>query len=359
MLYSKIIRPCLFRLDPEDSHHLALSIGGLVKAKGVLDTFLRYCNSTALNSRNRNEPITVGNLTFPNHLGLAAGCDKDCKAVDLFAALGFGHIEIGTVTPLPQVGNPRPRIFRIAQDAAIINRMGFPSAGADVVAARLTALRARYEQINKSGSTFVPPVIGVNVGKMKETALDRASEDYCHTITKFGSLADYFAVNVSSPNTPELRKLQEREPLLRLFSKIKEIAPSETPLFVKVAPDLDDGQLNDLVECVAELGLTGIIATNTTISRPQPLLALAHGRVYGEVGGLSGEPLADISLTVVRKLVQMSRARFQVIGVGGINSSARAQAMLESGAVLVQVYSGLIFKGPGLVKELLAATWKA
>jgi dihydroorotate dehydrogenase len=274
---------------------------------------------------------------------LAAGYDKDGEGYRGLACLGFGHIEIGTVTPEPQPGNPKPRVFRLVDQRSVINRMGFPGRGAAYVAGRLR------------GRPPGGPVIGVNIGKQKATPLEDAADDYEELVDVFAPLADYLAVNISSPNTPGLRKLQERGFLGALLGRVAarrdEVAGrtgKSVPVLVKLAPDLTDDQLATAVDVIAESGLDGIIATNTTVSRDT-----VSGPLAEEEGGLSGAALTAMSTRIIARIHEHTRGAIPIVGVGGIMSPADARAKLDAGATLVQVYTGLVYEGPGLVKRIL------
>jgi dihydroorotate dehydrogenase len=333
------LRPWLFRLDPELTHTLSLSLirlaGSLLPARWLLNKLYAAPHI----------PVRAFGINFNNPVGLAAGYDKDALGWRGLACLGFGHIEVGTVTPLPQPGNPRPRIFRLIEDQAVINSMGFPGLGAQVVAAHL--------KNRPSGG----PVIGVNIGKNKDTPLEQAGEDYSSLVKTFAPLADYLAVNVSSPNTVGLRRLQGRAALQKLLTQVQAsrlLASQElgrsVPILVKLSPDLDPAELDDALDVIQGTGMDGVIATNTTLSRPSLLNANVH-----EAGGLSGAPLHHQSLQMVRQIVQSTNGHLPVIGVGGIMDAAGARRMLDAGAVLVQVYTGLVYAGPGLVTGILRA----
>jgi len=329
-------------MDPERAHALALRVGAVVKAPGLLFQLIR-----AISRVGPAQNIRVGALTFQNALGLAAGCDKNCEALDLFAALGFGHIEVGTVTSEPQEGNPKPRMFRLAEDRALINRLGFPSHGAVVVADRLRAARARLNRIDGTR-----PIIGVNIGKLKSVPIDHAEADYIVTAKHFTDLADYIAINVSSPNTPDLRALQERGRLSGLLRGVVEATDRKVPIFVKIAPDLSWEQISDVIGCAIESGIAGIIATNTTIDRSKLSVDCA------ESGGLSGAALRERSLEVVQFIgrecaSELASERLGLIGVGGISSPADAQRMLDAGAQAVQLYTGLVYRGPFLCSQII------
>lgn len=284
----------------------------------------------------------VAGLHFKNPVGLAAGFDKDAKHLHALSVLGFGSIEVGTVTPLPQPGNDRPRSFRLPADAALINRMGFNNEGVDVMVNRL-------KQFDRKGL-----IIGGNIGKNKTTPIENSMNDYEICFEKLFEFVDYFVVNVSSPNTPGLRSLQEKEPLTRLLMRLQELnhrhsAPK--PIFLKIAPDLAFTQVDDIAEIIITTGLSGIIATNTTISRSGLKTSGEQLEKYGS-GGLSGKPLTDRATEIIRYLKSKSQNRFVIIGVGGIHSSEDALEKLEAGADIVQVYTGLIYEGPSLVKKI-------
>jgi dihydroorotate dehydrogenase len=331
-------RSLLFRLDPETAHGLSLST--IAKAERVPG--LRALLS-AQYSEPDAEPVEVFGLQFPNRVGLAAGYDKDGDGWRGLACLGFGHIEVGTVTPEPQPGNPKPRVFRLVEEQSVINRMGFPGRGADYVAARL---RGR-----KSGG----PIIGANIGKQKTTDLEDAASDYEKLVDVFAPLADYLAVNISSPNTPGLRKLQERGFLRALLGRVaarRDQAADEigrrVPVLVKLAPDLDDEQLLTAVDVISESGLDGIIATNTTISRD----GLDHP-LADEEGGLSGAALTEMSTAIIARIAERTGGEIPIVGVGGVMGPQDARAKLDAGATLIQLYTGLVYEGPGLVKRIL------
>jgi dihydroorotate dehydrogenase len=337
MMYP-LSRSLLFRLDPEAAHGLSLkAIARVGRVPG-----LRTAVASMFNVPDA-EPVEVFGLRFPNRVGLAAGYDKDGEGWRGLAALGFGHIEIGTVTPEPQPGNPKPRVFRLVERRSVINRMGFPGRGAAYVAERM--------QNRPPGG----PVLGVNIGKQKTTSLEEAAADYEELVDVFAPLADYLAVNISSPNTPGLRRLQERDFLGALLGRVAvrrdEVADRlgrRVPVLVKLAPDLTDEQLVTAVDVIVESHLDGIIATNTTISRE----GLDHP-LSGEDGGLSGAALTDMSTRIITRIHQHTGGSIPIIGVGGIMGPGDARAKLDAGASLVQVYTGLIYEGPGLVKRIL------
>jgi dihydroorotate dehydrogenase len=337
MLYS-LSRRALFRLDPETAHGLA--IRAMARLGAMPPVLAAVASRFAVEDA---EPVEAFGLRFANRVGLAAGYDKDGEAWRGLAALGFGHIEVGTVTPEPQPGNPRPRVFRLEPQRSLINRMGFPGRGADFVARRLRGPRP------------AGLVLGVNIGKQKSTPLEEAVHDYEELIDVFAPLADYLAVNVSSPNTPGLRRLQERgflDGLLRaVAARRDEVADRigrRVPVLVKLAPDLDDDQLTTAVDVIGASGLDGIIATNTTIERP----AIDHPAA-AEEGGLSGAALTARSTEVVARIADQVAGAFPIIGVGGVMGPADAKAKLDAGATLVQIYTGLIYEGPGVVRRIV------
>jgi len=334
-------RSILFQFDPEVAHNLTLQlmrIGGL----RPINSILRAIYSAPL------QPVQAFGLTFKNPVGLAAGYDKDGIAIRGLSALGFGHIEVGTVTPRPQSGNPKPRIFRLMEDEAVINRMGFPGKGAQYVSKQLSVFRRHRPR---------SIVIGLNLGKNKDTPLEEAANDYVALLQRFTSLADYLAINVSSPNTVGLRRLQGREMLERLLGAIakerKQIMlgrGGHRPILVKLAPDLSDGELEDALGVILNTGMDGVIATNTTLAREG-----LRSNYREESGGLSGSPLKVRSEAMLEKIVRRMDGRIPIVSVGGIMSPEDAKRHLDMGATLVQVYTGLIYRGPGLVRDIVRA----
>jgi dihydroorotate dehydrogenase len=353
-----LFRPLLFRLDPESAHQLTLQ---LVRLAGVLPPARWLLQAMCAAPE---KPVEVFGLKFKNPVGLAAGYDKDGIAVRGLSGLGFGHLEIGTVTPRPQPGNPRPRIFRLIADQAVINRMGFPGKGMEAVKVSLRgALKERKsklqfgEKVGSSGrqSPFHKGVIlGVNLGKNKDTPLEEAARDYVSLMETFYGLPDYFAINVSSPNTVGLRRLQGRgmlEALLGAIAKARQAAPDNAiPILVKLAPDLSDDELDDALEVILQTGMDGVIATNTTLRR-----AGLRSLQRDETGGLSGSPLRDLSEEVLKQVLKKLEGRLPVISVGGIMSPEDAKRRLDMGAALVQIYTGLVYAGPGLVQKIIRA----
>ena len=334
------IRNLLFRLPPEQAHNLALNGLDLAHRLGVLSAFAPEPNAL---------PVNVMGLDFPNPVGLAAGLDKNADHLDALGALGFGFIEVGTVTPLAQPGNPKPRMFRLPEHQAIINRMGFNHEG-------LAHLLARVDKRRYRG------ILGINVGKNKDTPNDQSESDYRKGISAVYSRADYITVNVSSPNTPGLRDLQFGDSLKGLLAAIKdEQLNCQTqfgryvPIAVKIAPDMDDEGIRFVASALRETGLDGVIATNTTISRE----AVAGHRHEREAGGLSGAPVREASLRVIRGLYAELGEALPIIGVGGITDGESAAEKIRAGARLVQIYTGFIYRGPVLIRESVEAIRRA
>jgi dihydroorotate dehydrogenase len=329
-----LAQSALLKLEPETAHDL--TIGWLKRSqRGFLEATYRQTLP--------HKPVTVWGKTFPNPVGLAAGLDKNGECVDAFHAMGFGFVEIGTVTPVGQPGNPKPRLFRIPQKHAIINRMGFNNHGVDYL----------LEQVSKANNKGIT---GINIGKNKATPEEAALSDYLICLDKVYAHADYVTVNISSPNTPGLRNLQYGEALDNLLSGLKErqteladIHGVYTPIVVKIAPDLSDEELQSIAHSLVNANMDGVIATNTTLSR-DAVQGLPHA---DEMGGLSGSVLTERSLEVTQDLVKYLDGAMPLISVGGIDSPAAAQARLDAGADLVQVYSALIYQGPQLVKDLV------
>lgn len=336
-MYKLFVKPYLFSLDPEKAHYKALKLHRIVLAIPLLNLFYRRKKIHDHKSLQRK----VFGITFPNPVGMAAGFDKDAKYMHQLAEMGFGCVEVGTVTPLAQPGNDKPRLFRLKKDEALINRMGFNNLGVD---AMVELLKNRPKNI----------VIGGNIGKNKITPNDQAIGDYLICFEKLFPYVDYFVVNVSSPNTPNLRELQDKEPLKALLSAVIEAnlkKDNPKPVLLKIAPDLTNSQLNDVIDIAKELNLSGIVATNTTISREGLITPKEEVEKLG-MGGLSGKPLTKRSLEVVKYIVEGSERKIPVIGVGGIYSAADAKRMLDAGACLVQLYSGFIYEGTALISEI-------
>ncbi len=355
MIYRSLLRPALFRYgDAEAVHERVLSALAAISRSPMLTQALAVAMSAAGAAEAATSTELFG-LRFPNPVGLAAGFDKNAVAVPALAALGFGFIEVGTVTRWAQPGNPRPRLFRLPEDAALINRMGFNNAGAEVVAARLARQRG----------IAVP--LGISLGKSKATPLDDAVADYLGSLDTLYPYGDYFAVNVSSPNTPGLRALQERQRLDALLAALQaalrthagaEGRAAPKPLLVKVAPDLDDAALDEVLDVCLAREVSGLIAVNTTVAR-DGVSAATPPSLREEPGGLSGRPLLARALAVVRRLAARSDARLPLIGCGGISTAEDAQRMLDAGAALVQLYTGFIYEGPTLPRRLLRGLGKA
>lgn len=337
--YHHVARPVLFSQDSEQIHNRTLA--GLSLASRI--TPLRRLMEGVFDVPDL--PVTVGGLRFPNPVGLAAGMDKQAVAVPAWKAMGFGFSELGGVTWHGQPGNPQPRMFRAVEDRALINRMGFNNGGAPALAARLTQWR-------QCGLWPAHPV-GVNLGKSKITPLDQAPTDYASSFDALRDLADFFVVNVSSPNTPNLRQLQDKSALDEILAALQERnTVSKRPIWVKVAPDLSFEALDEILELVGPRNLAGLVATNTTITRPATNDPVA-ARIYRETGGLSGAPLAARSTEVIRHLYRQTRGAMPIIGVGGIFTAEDAWQKITAGASLVQIYSGLVYEGPGIVRDIV------
>jgi len=336
-MYKRIVLPILFRFDAETIHHFAtsaLKISFAIPGTRWLAHRLFVVDDPRLRR-------TVFGIDFPNPVGMAAGFDKNAELVTELSALGFGFVEIGTVTPRPQPGNPKPRLFRLKTDGGLINRMGFNNKGAGPAAGRLRSLHQKV-------------IIGGNIGKNKDTPNEEALHDYQRCFHDLFDTVDYFVVNVSSPNTPGLRDLQEREPLTRLLLALQQdnnAKPSPKPILLKIAPDLTNSQLDDIVAIVAETKIAGVIATNTTISRAD-LRTDAQTVADMGAGGVSGKPVRDRSTEVIRYLHQKSGGTFPIVGVGGIFTADDALEKLQAGASLVQVYTGFIYEGPAMAKRI-------
>jgi dihydroorotate dehydrogenase len=329
-----VMKPWLFRLDAERAHTLTVKMMVVAHRVGMLKSVVAA----------PQQPRSVMGLTFPNVLGLAAGMDKSAGAVEAWGALGFGFVEVGTLTPRPQPGNPKPRLFRLPEHAALINRMGFNNPG---IEAAVKKLRNRRTQA----------VVGVNIGKNFDTPNDKAVDDYLICLKAAYPVADYVAVNISSPNTKGLRDLQAEDSVRQLVSALKKEQASlqkehgkTVPLLVKIAPDLNDMQIEALARVFNEQAIDGVIATNTTIDRS----AVTGHALAQEAGGLSGAPVRERSTLVIQAFRTLLKETVPVIGVGGILTGADAREKMKAGAALVQVYSGLVYRGPGLVREVLA-----
>ncbi|WP_293916436.1 MULTISPECIES: quinone-dependent dihydroorotate dehydrogenase [unclassified Sphingobacterium] len=340
----KLIKPFFFSMNPESAHHTVT---------GGLQTFTKIWGAKSLlksiyTVEDKRLEREVFGLKFKNPVGLAAGFDKNGEYIDEMVNFGFGFIEIGTVTPRPQPGNDKPRMFRLVSDKALINRMGFNNQGADVAAGRLRHLKQRGNII-----------IGGNIGKNKITPNEDAVLDYIYCFKALFDYVDYFVVNVSSPNTPGLRDLQEKEPLMNILRQLMDINSKDgisKPILLKIAPDLTNSQLDDIVEIVQETQIAGVIATNTTISRDG---LQSDPNLVKETGGVSGRPLTNRSTEVIRYLADKSGRSFPIIGVGGIHSAQDAIEKLDAGASLIQVYTGFIYEGPRLISDICKGILKA
>ncbi|MDX1685819.1 MAG: quinone-dependent dihydroorotate dehydrogenase [Saprospiraceae bacterium] len=333
-----MLKPLLFLLPPEKAHHLALKLFGFALSIPIINFLVRKT------FERHNDAVTLAGITFPNRVGLAAGFDKDGKYMSLLKNLGFGFLEIGTVTPEPQEGNPRPRLFRLPEDEALINRMGFNNDG----------LQAMVERLRSSRPSDI--VIGANIGKNKVTPNEHAVDDYIACFKALKDHVDYFVVNVSSPNTPGLRELQEKDPLMKIICSLQQINDAyeeSKPIFLKIAPDLTNDQLDDIAEIVRATGISGIVATNTTISREGLTSSESRLKEIGN-GGLSGKPVLERSNEVIAYLRKALGQDVVIIGVGGIFSASDAQLKINAGADLVQIYTGFIYEGPGLVGRIAA-----
>lgn len=338
--YEKLFFPAIRHLDPEMAHDRTLNALELAQSNSLGRAMLR-----SIAGEVPVQPVQVGRLHFPNPLGIAAGFDKDARVVRGLALLGFGHVEVGTLTPRPQPGNPRPRIFRLPADGAVINRMGFPNGG---VAAAVPRLRALAEHPHDF-------VLGVSLGKQKETPLADAAGDYIAVMRAVHAYADYLAVNISSPNTPGLRELQGGRYLERLLGALvaenRGLAAADKPsppLWVKVAPDLEPREVDEIMEALVATGVDGIIVANTTLARD----GLAD-QVRSEAGGLSGRPLRERATELIGYIHQQMGDALPIIGVGGVGSAAEAREKLDAGAAVVQIYTSMIYGGPGLPGRIL------
>ncbi|HZY38790.1 MAG TPA: quinone-dependent dihydroorotate dehydrogenase [Mucilaginibacter sp.] len=337
-----LIKPILFKFDPEKIHHTVTAAlkranrmpGGPAISRAIWDF------------EDKKLEKEVFGLKFRNPVGLAAGFDKNAELISEMGNLGFGFVEVGTVTPLPQPGNPKPRMFRLPDDGGLINRMGFNNLGVDVAAERIAAYRRKPNRHRQC------LIIGGNIGKNKVTPNEDAVSDYIKCFDRLFDLVDYFVVNVSSPNTPGLRALQEKGPLTEILNTLQQRNSKNgvsRPILLKIAPDLTNEQLDEIVDIVQQTGIAGIIATNTTISREG---LLSNEKLKNEAGGLSGKPLTQRATEVIAYLHKKSNGAFPIIGVGGIHSPEDAIEKLNAGASLVQLYTGFIYEGPGLIKRI-------
>ena len=341
--YEHLVRPILFRTDPEKAHDLGVTALDYLGKLGLLCRWMEACNMVRC-----DQPVEAFGLRFPNAVGLAAGMDKNARFFRAAPALGFGHIEIGTVTHLQQPGNERPRVFRYPEAGAIINRMGFNNEGAEAVARRL------QQSIGKK-KPRVP--LGINIGKSRIIPVDQAVPDYLASFNLLADYADYITINVSSPNTSDLRELQKEAHLDTLLGELsgnnrnraRKLGTKPVPMLLKIAPDLNFREIDHILECIAKWGIDGVVATNTTIARPG-----SFGNVR-EPGGLSGPPLHTRALEIINYISRSTGGRLPIIGVGGVRNPATAGAMVDNGATLVQVYTGMVYHGPFIAKGIARA----
>ena len=342
-MYKLIVKPILFLFNPEFIHHFifkTIKFASYIPFKMKVWKWIYKTNSSKLNRE-------VLGLNFANPVGLAAGFDKDAKLFDELSSFGFGFVEIGTVTPIPQSGNPKPRLFRLPKDESLINRMGFNNSGVEEIVNRLKKRKSSV-------------IIGGNIGKNKITSNEEAFKDYEICFNRLFDYVDYFVVNVSSPNTPNLRELQDKEPLSKILTGLQVLNDKKVkrkPILLKIAPDLTDSQLDDIIDIINDTKLDGVIATNTTIDRSNLKTSSEVIENIGN-GGLSGKAVKDRSTNVISYLSQKSGGSFVIIGVGGIHSASDALEKLKAGASLVQLYTGFVYEGPGLVKRINKAILK-
>lgn len=343
LFYEKLLRPLLFKLDPEKAHEWTFAGFKALCQSPLICQIMQHYNQVHM-----DKPIELFGLQFPNAVGLAAGVDKNGQFWRAAGALGFGHVEIGTVTCKKQCGNPRPHLFRYPEVEAVVNRAGFNNDGSEALANRLRKVNAHQKR---------NIILGINIGKSKETPLAKAAEDYLELFHLLADYADYFTINVSSPNTPELRNLQERSYLIDLLKPLKEanenrarkLGVSTIPMLVKIAPDLSFNQIDAILEVILEQEISGIVATNTTIKRTGVASKIK------EKGGLSGVPLHADAVNKVKYIHRTTKGTLPIIGVGGINDGRSAGMFIDAGASLVQFYTGMIFKGPFLAKTVAQA----
>lgn len=347
LIYQKIIRPVLFKQEPEHAHELGILALKFIGNLGPITRLLEAYNQIKV------RPVELFGLKFPNYVGIAAGFDKNIECFKAAGALGFGYIEGGTVTLYRQPGNPKPRLFRFPDEEAIINRMGFNNDGAKVIAERLE--KANF----KSRRRVIP--LGINIGKSKITPVEEAEEDYVGSFNLLADYADYFTINVSSPNTPGLRELQGKRQLRSLLTTLKranadrgkKMNAKEVPMLLKIAPDLTFSQIDSILEIIQDLGFSGIVATNTTLQRPGAFAKVDYA------GGLSGRPLHRLSVDIIKYIHLKTGGKLPIIGVGGIMDPVSAGEVIDAGASLVQVYTGLIYKGPFLGREIARSlSWR-
>jgi dihydroorotate dehydrogenase len=335
-MYKSVIRPLLFSCQPEWIHHASLAAMTLTPAARLIEPFAR-AEFSGLERK-------LFGLTFPNPIGLAAGFDKNAEGITTWPRLGFGFMELGTVTPRPQPGNPKPRVFRLPAEQGLINRLGFPNVGVEEVARRLERV--------KSSHRWPATPVGLNLGKNKDTPLTDAGRDYVACFKRTRDLADYFVVNVSSPNSPGLRELQGGAFLDMILGPLREEDPGATrPLLIKIAPDLDEPQIADVVNAVEKYRLAGIVATNTTVDK--------RGLSVQEEGGASGRPLTARSTEVIRTVNRLSAGRIPIIGVGGIFNAEDAREKLKAGASLLQLYTGFVYEGPLVARRICEGLLRA
>lgn len=338
-LYRNVLRPALFAQSAEDVHNRTLrALGFASRHKFMCDAMESLLGADSL-------PVELFGLKFPNPVGLAAGMDKHASAVPAWAAMGFGFAELGAATWHAQPGNPLPRVFRAVSEQAIVNRMGFNNSGAEAIAGKL----AEWHRLKR----WPKHPVGINLGKSKITPLEKAAEDYANSFRVLKPHLDFFVVNVSSPNTPNLRQLQDKSALNDIFTAIQELNDGRKPILVKVAPDLTFEALDEILELTGPRNIAGIVATNTTISRPQSNDPAVQ-KIYAETGGLSGKPVRARSTEVVRHLYRQTRGTVPIIGVGGIFNAGDAWEKIAAGASLVQVYTGLVYEGPGIISEIVS-----
>ncbi len=337
-MYKHIIRPILFKINPETIHTFTFKILHFFQVIRIFNPIIRLLYQ----KKDKKYEREVFGIKFPNPIGLAAGLDKDGEAIDMLSFLGFGFVEIGTVTPLPQPGNPKPRLFRLKRNNGLINRMGFNNNGVE-------------EMVKKIKQKYSKVIIGGNIGKNKVTPNELAVNDYLKDFDALHDYVDYIAINISSPNTPNLRELQNKEPLKKLLTAITDENKKfdvKKPILLKIAPDLTDGQLDDIVEIVRETGISGIIATNTTISREGIDYSKEEIESFGN-GGMSGKPVKQRSTEVIRYLHNKTNGEIPIVGVGGIFDADDVREKMEAGACLVELFTSFIYNGPATVKNIL------